>query len=182
MTCAARLQVMQCGKCERVQEAAATQWVRALPAVALRKAGSLQKAHQPSLESMLAAQVASGTAICSHDKVRTPGAACLGPWSSCMHNTPCGAACCLDLQFYLSGSLSCNLSCSSRFDTCLNCHAVGECRLARVSEALLLPHLSIVPLTRAAIASAGRLWPGGNREDAHQGQPCSVCPGSCMGH
>ena len=69
MTLAARPQVMQCGKCERVQEAAATQWVRALPAVALRKAGSLQKAHQPSLESMLAAQVASGTAICAHDKV-----------------------------------------------------------------------------------------------------------------
>ncbi|CAK0744637.1 hypothetical protein CVIRNUC_001563 [Coccomyxa viridis] len=61
-------EVMQCGKCERVQEASATQWVRALPAVALRKAGSLQKAHQPSLESMLAAQVASGTAVCSHDK------------------------------------------------------------------------------------------------------------------
>ncbi len=87
MTRAARAQVMQCGKCERVQEASATQWVRALPAVALRKAGSLQKAHQPSLESMLAAQVASGTAVCSHDKVATPCAACLGSWSSCMHNT-----------------------------------------------------------------------------------------------
>ena len=78
---------MQCGKCERVQEASATQWGRARPAVALRKAGSRQKAHQPSLESMLAAQVASGTAVCSHDKVGTPRAACLGLWSSCARGT-----------------------------------------------------------------------------------------------
>ena len=100
MTRGARAQVMQCGKCERVQEAAATQWVRALPAVALRKAGSLQKAHQPSLESMLAAQVASGTAVCSHDKVGTPFAACLDPWSSCTHFMSCSAARRLWSHFY----------------------------------------------------------------------------------
>ena len=88
MTLAVWLQVMQCGKCERAQEASATQWVRALPAIALRKAGSLQKAHQPSLESMLAAQTASGTAICSPDRVRKPRAACLlGLQRRCMRST-----------------------------------------------------------------------------------------------
>ena len=45
-------------------------WVRVLPADALRKAGNLQKAHQPSLESMLSAQAGSGKCICSPDKVR----------------------------------------------------------------------------------------------------------------
>lgn len=45
------------------------QWVRVLPADALRKAGSLQKAHQPSLESMLSAQAASGKCVCSPEKV-----------------------------------------------------------------------------------------------------------------
>ena len=45
------------------------QWLRALPADALRKAGNLQKAHQPSLESLLSAQASSGTRICSPEKV-----------------------------------------------------------------------------------------------------------------
>ena len=44
------------------------QWVRMLPADALRKAGSLQKAHQPPLESMLAAQAASGKCVCPVEK------------------------------------------------------------------------------------------------------------------
>ena len=46
------------------------QWVRVLPADVLRKAGSLQKAHQPSLESMLSAQAASGSRVCPSEKVR----------------------------------------------------------------------------------------------------------------
>ena len=45
------------------------QWVRVLPADALRKAGSLQKAHQPPLESMLSAQAASSQCVCSPEKV-----------------------------------------------------------------------------------------------------------------
>ena len=64
------VQVMQCGQRQRQQEASGAHWVRALPADALRKAGNLQKAHQPSLESMLAAQAGAGKCICSPDKVR----------------------------------------------------------------------------------------------------------------
>lgn len=62
-------QVLQGGHCQRQQEWSGMQWVRVLPADALRKAGSLQKAHQPSLESMLSAQAASGNRICPADKV-----------------------------------------------------------------------------------------------------------------
>ena len=63
------MQVLQCGQCQRQQEASAMQWLRVLPADALRKAGNLQKAHQPSLESLLSAQASSGTRICSPEKV-----------------------------------------------------------------------------------------------------------------
>ena len=62
-------QVLQCGHCQRQQEGSGMQWVRVLPADALRKAGSLQKAHQPSLESMLSAQAASSKCVCSPEKV-----------------------------------------------------------------------------------------------------------------
>ena len=63
------------------------QWVRVLPADALRKAGSLQKAHQPPLEAMLSAQAASAKCLCSPEKV-------------CQHPT--------------SSAHACNLQCASQ--------------------------------------------------------------------
>ncbi len=63
------MQVLHCGQCQRQQEASGLQWLRVLPADALRKAGSLQKAHQPSLESLLSAQASGGIRICPPEKV-----------------------------------------------------------------------------------------------------------------